>query len=87
MSLESYQGGLTISSWRHLSIAITRCYFCNGTTAYVSLIGEADEGYGSDSDSDVEQDSIWDAQACYGSLTAGLVYGRLITEGCFEMNE
>ncbi|KAF5227551.1 hypothetical protein FANTH_14744 [Fusarium anthophilum] len=87
MSLESCQGGLTISSWRHLSIAITRRYFRNGTTAHASLIGEADEGYGSDSDSDVEQDSIWDAQACHGSLTAGLVYGRLITEGCFETNE
>ncbi|EWY79399.1 hypothetical protein FOYG_17444 [Fusarium oxysporum NRRL 32931] len=87
MSLESCQGGLTISSWRHLSIAITRRYFRNGTTAHASLIGEADEGYGSDSDSDVEQDNIWDAQACHGSLTAGLVYGRLITEGCFETNE
>ncbi|KAK2926802.1 hypothetical protein FoTM2_013672 [Fusarium oxysporum f. sp. vasinfectum] len=52
-----------------------------------SLIGEVDEGYGSDSDSELEQDSIWDAQACHGSLTAGLVYGRLITEGCFETNE
>ncbi|KAF4442495.1 hypothetical protein F53441_11726, partial [Fusarium austroafricanum] len=82
-----YLGGLTISSWRHLSIAITRRYFRNGTTAHASLIGEADEGYGSDSDSDEEQDNIWDAQACHGSLTAGLVYGRLITEGCFETNE
>ncbi|KAF4449204.1 hypothetical protein F53441_7480 [Fusarium austroafricanum] len=73
--------------WTYLLIAITRRYFRNGTTAHASLIGEADEGYGSDSDSDVEQDSIWDAQACHGSLTAGLVYGRLITEGCFETNE
>ncbi|KAF4449200.1 hypothetical protein F53441_7482 [Fusarium austroafricanum] len=87
MSLESCQGGLTISSWRHLSIAITRRYFRNGTTTHASLIREADEGYGSDSNSDEEQDNIWDAQACHGSLTAGLVYGRLITEGCFETNE
>jgi hypothetical protein len=87
MSLEGCQKGFTISSWRHLSIAITRRYFRNGTTAHAALIGEADEGYGSDSDSEVEQDSIWDAQACHGSLTAGLVYGRLITEGCFETNE
>ncbi|KAF4442502.1 hypothetical protein F53441_11725 [Fusarium austroafricanum] len=87
MSLESCQGGLTISSWRHLSIAITRRYFRNGTTAHASLIREANEGYSSNSDSDEEQDNIWDAQACHGSLTAGLVYGRLITEGCFETNE
>ncbi|KAG7001869.1 ATP-dependent DNA helicase hus2/rqh1 [Fusarium oxysporum f. sp. conglutinans] len=87
MSVKSCKKGFTISSWRHLSIAITRRYFRNGTTAHTALIGEADEGYGSDSDSEVEQDSPWDAQACHGSLTAGLVYGRLITEGCFETNE
>jgi hypothetical protein len=55
MSLEGCQKGFTISSWRHLSIAITRRYFRNGTTAHAALIGEADEGYGSDSDSEVEQ--------------------------------
>ncbi|RKK72604.1 hypothetical protein BFJ71_g17488, partial [Fusarium oxysporum] len=87
MSLQGCQKGFTISSWRHLSIAITRRYFRNGTTAHAALIGEVDEGYGSDSNSELEQDSIWDAQACHGSLTAGLVYGRLITEGCFETNE
>ncbi|GKU10137.1 unnamed protein product, partial [Fusarium langsethiae] len=87
MSVKSCKKGFTISSWRHLSIAITRRYFRNGTTAHTALIGEADEGYGSDSDSEVEQDSPWDAQACHGSLTAGLVYGRLITEVCFETNE
>jgi superfamily II DNA helicase RecQ len=87
MSVKGCKKGFTISSWRHLSIAITRRYFRNGTTAHTALIGEADEGYGSDSDSEVEQDSPWDAQACHGSLTAGLVYGRLITEGCFETNE
>lgn len=87
MSLQGCKKGISISSWRHLSIAITRRYFRNGTTAHAALIGEADEGYGSDSDSEVEQDNPWDAQACHGSLTAGLVYGRLITEGCFETNE
>jgi hypothetical protein len=43
--------------------------------------------YGSDSNSEAEEDNIWDVQASYGSLTAGLAYGRLITEGCFETNE
>ncbi|KAJ3453241.1 hypothetical protein MRS44_018896 [Fusarium solani] len=87
MSLVGCQKGFTISSWRHLSIAMTRRYFRNGSTAYASLIEDADEGYGSDSESDTEEDSLWDMQACHGSLTAGLVYGRLITEGCFETNE
>jgi superfamily II DNA helicase RecQ len=89
MSLKGCKKGFTISSWRHLSIAITRRYFRNGTTAHTTLISEADEGYGSDndSDSDIERDSPWDSQACHTSLTAGLIYGRLITEGCFETNE
>ncbi|KAH6960101.1 hypothetical protein BKA56DRAFT_447470, partial [Ilyonectria sp. MPI-CAGE-AT-0026] len=34
-----------------------------------------------------DEDSPWDIQAGHGSLIAGLVYGRLITEGCFETNE
>ncbi|RMI97528.1 hypothetical protein CDV36_016208 [Fusarium kuroshium] len=87
MSLVGCQKGLNISSWRHLSIAITRRYFRNGSTAHASLIEDMDEGYGSDSDSEAEGDSPWDVQACHGSLTAGLVYGRLTTEGCFETNE
>jgi len=89
MSLKECKKGFTISSWRHISIAITRRYFRNGTTAHAALLGEADEGYGSenDSDSEAEQDSPWDTQACHRSLTAGLIYGRLITEGCFETNE
>jgi superfamily II DNA helicase RecQ len=87
MSLEGCQKGITIASWRHVSTAIRRHYFHNGTSAHDALLRETDEGYGSDSDSEGEQDSIWDTQACHTSLTAGLVYGRLITEGCFETNE
>ncbi|KAL6407515.1 hypothetical protein AUP68_08533 [Ilyonectria robusta] len=79
--------GITISSWRHLAIAFTRRYFRNANTAHSALIREADKGYGSSSDDEGDEDSPWDIQAGHRSLIAGLVYGRLITEGCFETNE
>lgn len=60
MSLPICKKGFTISSWRHLSIAFTRRYFRNGLTAHTSLIGEVDEGYGSGSKSEGEEDSLWD---------------------------
>lgn len=88
-SVTSSQQGFTISSWRHLSIAFTRRYFRTGTTAHARLVDEVDEGYGSgdEYDNEDQDDSIWDRQACHSSLTAGLVYGRLMIEGCFETNE
>ncbi|KAL6412376.1 uncharacterized protein AUP68_03578, partial [Ilyonectria robusta] len=55
--------------------------------AHSALIREADKGYGSGSDDEGDEDSPWDIQAGHRSLIAGLVYGRLITEGCFETNE
>jgi hypothetical protein len=87
MSREGCEKGITISTWRHVSAAIRRRYFHNSTPARDALVRETDEGYGSDSDSEMEQDNIWDIQACHTSLTADLIYGRLITEGCFETNE
>ncbi|SCV54281.1 uncharacterized protein FFFS_11157 [Fusarium fujikuroi] len=45
----------------------------------------ADDDSGSESDSD--EDSLYDLQAGHGSKTAGLIYGRLVTEGAFETNE
>lgn len=87
-SLAGCQQGFTISSWRHLSAAITRRYFRTSTAGQASFTDQIDEGYGSESDGeDKEDSSSWDKQAGHVSLTAGLVYGRLITEGSFETNE
>ncbi|KAG7416705.1 hypothetical protein Forpi1262_v016777 [Fusarium oxysporum f. sp. raphani] len=77
---------LNISSWRHISTAIGRRYFRNASTAHTRLLHEVDsDNSGSESDSD--EDSPYDLQAGHGSKTAGLIYGRLVTEGAFEMNE
>ncbi|CAM1507683.1 Fc.00g073240.m01.CDS01 [Cosmosporella sp. VM-42] len=85
MSLVGCKKGITLSSWRHISIAFARRYFRNPTTAQAKLIQEG-EMSGSDDDDEVE-DSPWDIQAGHGSLIAGLVYGCLITEGSLETNE
>ncbi|KAI3572600.1 P-loop containing nucleoside triphosphate hydrolase protein [Fusarium oxysporum f. sp. albedinis] len=77
---------LNISSWRHISTAIGRRYFRNASTAHTRLLHEVDsDNSGSESDSD--EDSPYDLQAGHGSKTAGLIYGRLVTEGAFETNE
>ncbi|KAG7420601.1 hypothetical protein Forpi1262_v016369 [Fusarium oxysporum f. sp. raphani] len=77
---------LNISSWRHISTAIGRQYFRNASTAHTRLLHEVDsDDSGSESDSD--EDSPYDLQAGHGSKTAGLIYGRLVTEGAFETNE
>ncbi|KLP03469.1 Uncharacterized protein Y057_10530 [Fusarium fujikuroi] len=77
---------LNISSWRHISTAIGRRYFRNASTAHTRLLHEVDsDDSGSESDSD--EDSPYDLQAGHGSKTAGLIYGRLVTEGAFETNE
>jgi RecQ family ATP-dependent DNA helicase len=87
-SLIGCQQGFTISSWRHLSVAIARRYFRTATTGRASFADQVDEGYGSESDvEDADDSSPWDRQAGHESLTAGLVYGRLIMEGSFETNE
>jgi superfamily II DNA helicase RecQ len=87
-SLVGCEQGFTISSWRHLSAAIARRYFRTATTGQASFTDQVDEGYGSESDGeDTEDSSPWDTQAGHESLTAGLVYGRLIMEGSFETNE
>lgn len=41
----------------------------------------------SDSGGEDDGDSLYDLQAGHGSRTAGLIYGRLVTEGAFETNE
>ncbi|WKT53675.1 hypothetical protein QSH57_004259 [Fusarium oxysporum f. sp. vasinfectum] len=72
--------------WRHISTAIGRRYFRNASTAHTRLLHEVDsDDSGSESDSD--EDSPYDLQAGHGSKTAGLIYGRLVTEGAFETNE
>jgi RecQ family ATP-dependent DNA helicase len=76
--------GLTISSWRHMAVAFGRRYFRDGSTAHIHIMSEFDTD---NSDSDGEDDSPWDLQAGHGSRVAGLIYGRLITEGAFETNE
>ena len=87
-SLVGCQQGFTISSWRHLSAAIARRYFRTAITGQTSFADQIDEGYGSESDGeDAEDNSPWDRQAGHQSLTAGLVYGRLLMEGNFETNE
>lgn len=87
-SLVGCQEGFTISSWRHLSAAIARRYFRTSTTGQASFADQVDEDYGSESDGDDAEDSSpWDKQAGHESLTAGLVYGRLLMEGSFETNE
>ncbi|KAG4271203.1 hypothetical protein FPRO04_14699, partial [Fusarium proliferatum] len=56
------------------------------STAHTRLLHEVDsDNSGSESDSD--EDSPYDLQAGHGSKTAGLIYGRLVTEGAFETNE
>ena len=77
---------LNISSWRHISTAIGRRYFRNASTAHTRLLHEVDSD-DSGSESDDDEDSPYDLQAGHGSKTAGLIYGRLITEGAFETNE
>ncbi|KFA70949.1 hypothetical protein S40288_10242 [Stachybotrys chartarum IBT 40288] len=87
-SLVGCQQGFTISSWRHLSAAIARRYFRTGTTMHPSFADQIGDGNCSESDGeDMEDSSPWDRQAGHESLTAGLVYGRLIMEGSFETNE
>ncbi|PNP51111.1 hypothetical protein FNYG_15921 [Fusarium nygamai] len=77
---------LNISSWRHILTAIGRRYFRNASTAHTRLLHKVDsDDSGSESDSD--EDSPYDLQAGHGSKTAGLIYGRLVTEGAFETNE
>ncbi|KAM0321501.1 hypothetical protein ACHAQA_010069 [Verticillium albo-atrum] len=75
---------INISSWRHISIALGRRYFRDANTAHSSLLDEFDS---ENSDSDEEDDSPCDLQAGHGSQVAGLIYGRLVTEGAFETNE
>jgi hypothetical protein len=41
----------------------------------------------SGSESNNDEDSLYDLQAGYRSKTAGLIYRRLITEGVFETNK
>jgi hypothetical protein len=77
---------LNISSWRYISMAIGRWYFRNVSIVYTRLLYEVDSD-DSGSESDDDEDSLYDLQAGYGSKTAGLIYGRLITEGVFETNE
>ena len=87
-SLVGCQEGFTLSSWQHLSAAIARRYFRTSITGQSSFVDQIDVGYGSESDGeDTEDSSPWDTQAGHESLTAGLVYGRLIMEGSFETNE
>ncbi|KAM6513757.1 hypothetical protein FALCPG4_014975 [Fusarium falciforme] len=86
LSVASCGQKLNISSWRHISTAIGRRYFRNASTAHTRLLREADSD-DSDSDSDDDGDSPYDLQAGHGSKIAGLIYGRLVTEGAFETNE
>ena len=87
ISLQGCKKGITISSQRYLSIAITQRYFHNSTIAHTALISKANKGYNINSDSKVEQDSPQDTQAYHRSLTTSLVYSRLITEGYFKTNK
>ncbi|KAH7247622.1 P-loop containing nucleoside triphosphate hydrolase protein [Fusarium redolens] len=77
---------LNISSWRHISTAIGRRYFRNASTAHTRLLHEMDSD-DSGSESDDDEDSLYDLQAGHGSKTARLIYRRLVTEGAFETNE
>ena len=81
--------GVTVSSWRHISIAIGR-RFQRGSTAGFggaegpeTLLGDESDDEGPDAD----EDSPRDLQAGHGSLIAGRVYGRLVMDGDFETTE
>ena len=85
-SLVGCQQGFNISGWRHLSAAISRRYFRTSTTAHAVFMEQVEDNRDSDSDGGGEDSSPWDMQAGHTSMTGGLVYGRLMTEGSFETN-
>lgn len=65
---------LTVASWRHIAIAISRRYLRGAfTTSETDPKQAGNDGNASSEDS---EDDIWDLQAGHGSHIAGLVYGR-----------
>jgi superfamily II DNA helicase RecQ len=84
-SLMACRDGITVSSWRHISKAIARRHIRHPTAAHARLMDEWD---GDDCDAgDGAHDNPVDMQAGHTSGTAGLVYGRLVTEGAFETHD
>lgn len=72
-----------------MSIAMGRRYFRNALTAHSKVLDDMNLD-DSDSNSDEDKgasDSPYDLQAGHTSRTASLIYGRLVMEGAFEMND
>ncbi|KAL6355264.1 hypothetical protein LRP88_10850 [Fusarium phalaenopsidis] len=78
---------LTISSWRHIAIALGRRYIRDAAITSQGLYSEVDHGdseSSSDEEGPGERDTILHRQTGHGSMTSNLVYGRQLTEAHFE---
>ncbi|KAL6351681.1 hypothetical protein LRP88_15036 [Fusarium phalaenopsidis] len=70
---------LTISSWRHIAIALGRRYIRDAAITSQGLYSEVDHGdseSSSDEEGPGERDTILHRQTGHGSMTSNLVYGR-----------
>lgn len=86
---------LNISAWRHMIIAIVRRYLrrwfqqAGVQKELVEGMGEGDESSGDEEDmtggNRRVRDDVYDKQTGHGTILAGMVYGRLLSEGSFEM--
>ncbi|KAK3167767.1 hypothetical protein OEA41_010896 [Lepraria neglecta] len=72
-SARELQVPLTISSWRHTAIAISREFIPKGTYF--------------DREADSETSQTLDRQACHSNNTAGTIYGRLVQDGDGQIRE
>ncbi|KAI8676075.1 hypothetical protein NCS57_00511000 [Fusarium keratoplasticum] len=78
---------LTISSWRHIAIALGRRYIRDAAITSQGLYSEVDHGdseSSSDEEGPGERDTILHRQTGHSSMTSNLVYGRQLTEAHFE---
>ncbi|KAK3179471.1 hypothetical protein OEA41_009757 [Lepraria neglecta] len=72
-SARELQVPLTISSWRHTAIAISREFIPKGTYF--------------DREADSETSQTLDRQACHSNNTAGTIYGHLVQDGDRQIRE